>query len=202
MANYQHFPGDLNACKLLKNRRQKVNILFTYFTASGTSIDFISTTDSPWLIAMTSLLERSAIISELTSRTSQPISSGAYNTNHALQFRLTFKYSLLTQLQICKSIPQLNKLTNSLPIGLSDKGWDNPHSCDCTYSTWGKLRSRVKVTFIRAHTLKWDRYSSMVIPPFPISSISGSAINTYWELKSVSTTKNIHACRQLLVNML
>jgi hypothetical protein len=42
----------------------------------------------------------------------------------------------------------------------------------------------------------------MVIPPFPTSSISGSAINTYWELKSVSTTKNIHACRQSLVNML
>lgn len=151
---------------------------------------------------MTSLLERSAITSELTSRTSQPISSGAYNTNHALQFRLTFKDSLLTQLQICKSIPQLNKPTNSLPIGLSDKGWDNPHSCDCTYSTWEKLRRWVKVTFIRAHTLKWDRYSSMVIPPFPTSSISGSAINTYWELKSVSTTKNIHACRQSLVNML
>jgi hypothetical protein len=58
---------------------------------------------------MTSLLERSAIISELTSRTSQPISSGAYNTNHALQFRLTFKDSLLTtDLQIYSTTEQAN----------------------------------------------------------------------------------------------
>lgn len=59
-----------------------------------------------------------------------------------------------------------------------DLGWLQWHSA--------QMKAYI-ITFTRAQMLKWERYSSVVIPPFPTSSMSGS------ESRDCSSSKWKHA---------
>ena len=52
-----------------------------------------------------------------------------------------------------------------------------------------------------AHMLKWTMYSSLIIPPFPTSSMSGSIFTHTHKKKGVSKKiTNLSVCMKLLVS--